>query len=57
MTTGIPAMTTTQLLDYDDAVGRGLDLPGLTDNQRRTLLAERKAVRNALHARHVAANN
>ncbi len=56
-TTGIPAMTTTQLLDCDRAIGRGLDLPGLTDSQRRVLLAERPAVRRALEGRHVVETN
>jgi hypothetical protein len=52
--TGIRAMTTTQLLDYDRAIGRGLDLAGLTDSQRLTLLTERRTVRAALEARHAA---
>jgi hypothetical protein len=50
-------MTTTQLLDYDAAIGRGLDLRGLTDARRRTLLAERRDVCRILEARHDPRNN
>jgi hypothetical protein len=63
MTTGIPAMTTTELLEYDRAIGRNLNGLPATEWDHATLvdvrhlLAERKAVRNALNARHVAVNN
>ena len=54
--TGIPAMTTTQLIDYDAAIGRGLDLKGITDNQRRTMLTN-GGTSAALEARNVASTN
>ena len=53
----VESWSATELLLYDRQLGIELGRRDLTDAMRRTLLHDRRMVRNALESRHAAASN